>query len=317
MGNKGFDDLDSYATNRQRQLNENARERVEGLIRPGQGVNPNFGVNPGALGDFNLPASNIPSDLDLAKTFVDAAIAKESSKKPQFWTNTKLAFDPKSQFRWRVRIPGFSGIRVGTGNDHAGLEVDDSVQLGIWYAKTIDKPSYAVKNLVEGRYPVDGVLAFPKITATSPELKPITMTLVDPVNPDATRVLAKYLRNGGFQEKTKPDNSTQGYLSTNYPLSNERTQSDFTVGEMYIEQLDSRGNVLERWTLIDPYPIDVNFGKLDYSSDDLVEISVTWGYRTFKVFFAATGNSEEIEYFAEIPAANSLGGGSAGGLPGT
>ena len=239
------------------------------------------------------------------------------AKKTQFWTNTAPVYDPKSQFRWRVRIPGFSGTRVGSTNERIVLEVDDSVQLGIWYAKTINKPSYAVKNLVEGRYPVDGVLAMPKITATSPELKPITMTLVDPVNPDATRVLAKYLKNAGFQEKTKPDNATQGYLSTNYPVSNDETQSDFTVGEMYIEQLDSIGSVLERWTLIDPYPIEVNFGDLNYSSDDLVEISVTWGYRTFKVFFAGTGNSTDVEYFAEIPAANSLGGGGAGGLPGT
>ena len=246
--------------------------------------------------------------------------------KEQFWTNTVPIYDPKSQFRWRVRIPGFAideekgRSQTSTGTGVTGTKIYNSVQFGVWYAKTINKPTYAVKNLVEGRYPVDGVLAYPKIAATSPELKPITMTLVDPVNPDATRTLARYLRNAGFQEKVKPFNSTQGYLSTNYPLSNldsEAAMRGTAIGEMYIEQLDSIGSVLERWTLIDPYPIEVNFGDLNYSSDDLVEISVTWGYRTFKVFFAEQPGREEVEYFAEIPAANSLGGGSAGGLPGT
>tara|TARA_R100000951_G_scaffold11752_2_gene9626 strand:+ start:5002 stop:5931 length:930 start_codon:yes stop_codon:yes gene_type:complete len=309
MAGEGYDDLPSYRTTRQRLIDEDSRtterqNRTERLA--------------------SLQASNdrLLAEIAAEDEFGDKRFFGRATK-AQFWTNTAPIYDPKSQFRWRVRIPGFSADLGNARNDGlfslADAAVDDSVQLGIWYAKTIDKPSYAVKNLVEGRYPVDGVLAFPKITATSPELKPITMTLVDPVNPDATRVLAQYLRNGGFQEKTKPANSTQGYLSTNYPLSSDGSAAAFTVGEMYIEQLDSIGSVLERWTLIDPYPIEVNFGKLDYSSDDLVEISVTWGYRTFKVFFAGQpgANREEAEYFAEIPAANSLGGGGAGGLPGT
>ena len=101
----------------------------------------------------------------------------------------------------------------------------------------------------------------PKITATSPVLKPITMTLVDPVNPDATRILAKYLRNAGFQEKTKPDNATQGYLSTNYPVSNDETQSDFTVGEMYIDLIKEEFTI--PYYIIKNGPIINN--KYDYS----------------------------------------------------
>jgi hypothetical protein len=250
-----------------------------------------------------------------------AAVATE--QKYNFWTSPATV-DPKSQFRWRVIIPGMSlQDNTGEGFQDGSKEGDDGT---IWYAKTINKPTFAVKNMVEGRYPVDGVLAMPKLTATSPELKPITMTLIDPVYPNATRKLIRYLRRSGFQdnnmktEAEKLGGATKSYLATNYPGPEAK------FGEMYIEQLSSSPNlegsrlrppVLERWTLIDPYPIEVNFGDLNYSSDDLVEISVTWGYRTFKVFFPEFGGEPQREYFAEIPAANSLGGGAAGGLPGT
>tara|TARA_R100000234_G_scaffold32639_1_gene19194 strand:- start:381 stop:1325 length:945 start_codon:yes stop_codon:yes gene_type:complete len=269
-------------------------------------------------------AFGLPSDEELvADALLSSAKATTKAKdKAHFWTTPSvfLDFDPKSQFRWRVRIPGLNLKDTSASPDEVDVVrrsiLADASGDTVWYAKTIDKPTYAVKNMVDGRYPVDGVLATPKITATSPELKPVTMTLVDPVSPGSTRALARYLRNAGFQEKAKPDNATRAYLGTNYPSALPGGPEP-THGEMYIEQLDARGVILERWTLIDPYPIEVNFGKLDYSSDNLVEISVTWGYRTFKVFFPAIGDEPEMEYFAEIPAANSLGGGAAGGLPGT
>ena len=41
-------------------------------------------------------------------------------------------------------------------------------------------------------------------------------------------------------------------------------------------------------------------GWLDYSSEDLVEISVTWGYKTFTVEFPAIGNEQPYKYFRDV-----------------
>jgi len=39
---------------------------------------------------------------------------------------------------------------------------------------------------------------------------------------------------------------------------------------------------------------------LDYSSDDLVEITVTWKYQTFTCGFPAIGNEQPYEYFQDV-----------------
>ena len=267
------------------------------------------------------------SNIDARDAAREAADLAKSSPH-QFWTAGQAfrgGYDPKSQFRWRVVIPGFNLEDNGSDGFGDGPRTGGDTEGFVWYAKTINKPTFAVKNMVEGRYPVDGVLATPKLTATSPELKPITMTLIDPVYPNATRKLLRFLRRSGFQDNSMKSAAAQAGGPTKSYLSVNKLGPESSFGEMYIEQIsaypgdefEGGPDVLERWTLIDPYPIDVNFGDLNYSSDDLVEISVTWGYRTFKVFFPTIGEEPEAEYFKDIPAANSLGGGSAGGLPGT
>jgi hypothetical protein len=45
-----------------------------------------------------------------------------------------------------------------------------------------------------------------------------------------------------------------------------------------IQQIDSEGTQIEKWTLINPWIKSIKFGDLDYSSDELVEISLTISY---------------------------------------
>ena len=259
-----------------------------------------------------------------------------------FWTKPSRLYDPKSKFRWRVIIPGMGledapGTTGGLAGFNDSYPDKDSIIGNVWYAKTIEKPSFSVKNKTEGRYITDGVIAKPQLTVTTPTFKPITMTLIDPVYPNATRKLIRYLRRGGFQETTALNvannvfgGSTDSYLKTNRPVGAEAItgQLNFkpspnTYGEMYIEQLNAnqlatsniladRPSVLERWTLVDPYPLEVNFGTLDYSSDDLVEITVVWGFRTIKVFFPTIGSEEEYTYFKDVPVGENTGGGGPG-----
>lgn len=60
--------------------------------------------------------------------------------------------------------------------------------------------------------------------------------------------------------------------------------TDGMVKEQYknqvfkIEKLNARGEVIETWKLINPFIKSVKYSDLDYSSDDLVEITLTVAY---------------------------------------
>lgn len=55
------------------------------------------------------------------------------------------------------------------------------------------------------------------------------------------------------------------------------------LGNFTIQQLDDEGVALETWTLKNAFIKSVNFGQLDYSSDELVklELVISYDYATF------------------------------------
>jgi len=59
-------------------------------------------------------------------------------------------------------------------------------------------------------------------------------------------------------------------------LSKEKLSS--AIGEITIQQLNESDDVVDAWTLYNAFPIEINYGELDYSSDETVEVSVTWKY---------------------------------------
>ena len=216
------------------------------------------------------------------------------AKGHNFWTRPLNTYDPKTQFRFMIEIPGMGledARREGQENQNGDAFADEGVDNMLWYVKSCDKPGYNLKNLTEGHYSSDAVPAEPQVLTTSPNFKSISMTFVDPVYPNVTRKLARILRRGGFQENLayniaeRRGGGTKSYIDT--------------IEYVKIHQLDAQGRFIETWTLVDAYPIEVDWGKLDYSSNDLVEISVTWGFKTFKVEFPAIGNELAYEYFSE------------------
>jgi hypothetical protein len=75
-----------------------------------------------------------------------------------------------------------------------------------------------------------------------------------------------------------------GYIYPNYPtiteyvdgISKSKTEAYFDA--ISINQLDESGNVLEEWRLRGAILKSVNFGNLDYSSEDLVSVELTITY---------------------------------------
>jgi hypothetical protein len=43
--------------------------------------------------------------------------------------------------------------------------------------------------------------------------------------------------------------------------------------------------------LVDAFPVTIDFGSLDYGSDDFVTITITWEYRSFDVYMGTPGDT--------------------------
>ena len=50
------------------------------------------------------------------------------------------------------------------------------------------------------------------------------------------------------------------------------------IGRAFIRQLDAEGNIRETWELHNTWIKSIDFGSLDYTSDELVEITLQLRY---------------------------------------
>ena len=222
----------------------------------------------------------------------------------QFWTQQAGAGihtrPPKAQFRFKVVVPGMALEDARTAEDpnrrgspDQGFQDENDGQGGlVWYCKSVDKPGIDIDDDNKDHYQTFGVKAESKPRVTSPQYKPINMTIIDPYYPNAARKIARLFRRAGLN-----DSKVQAALNPNGNNPNAYGKAFIRdVGEVQIHQLDEKGNSIEIWTLHGAYPDKVDFGKLDYSSNDLVEISLTFYYTRFTVEFPNIGNEEYFKY---------------------
>jgi len=190
---------------------------------------------------------------------------------------------------------------LGTkGSDNpADDDFNDDVITGdeiVWYAKSVDKPKVTIAKLGEGFIPLGKLVSEMQPYPDIPEFSAVSMVLVDPSYPNATRKLIRWLRRTGYNDNTA-DQARKGVYG---PVKGDAFLK--TIGDVKIEQLDVDGSTLETWWLVDAFPQEIDFGKLDYSSNDLVEITINWAYTTIRVDFDAHGAEEAFEYYKDIPA---------------
>jgi len=169
-----------------------------------------------------------------------------------FWTQPQR--DPKRAYRWLVVFPNMPNGAT-------------------WYAKKVKKPKINVSK-TEHAY-LNHTFKYPgRVTWDD-----VTVTLVDPVSPDAAQHLAATIQGSGYiVPKTFNDVTT---------ISKARAV-EMIGGQVLIIQIDesitedgaplSGGRAVEIWTLRNPWIMDVDFGELDYESDDLTNIELTLAY---------------------------------------
>ena len=149
------------------------------------------------------------------------------------------AVEPTRQFRFKVIVGGDTW----------------------WWVKSINKPSFTISSnarTVAGTqyvYP-DGAV----------EWNNITMVMVD--TGGQTRKIYDILRDMGWGP---PESGAPG-------VSKRSTKDAIGDGIMEIHQLNSQGEVIEKWKLHNPWLYYVNFGDLNYASDELVSVEVSIAY---------------------------------------
>jgi hypothetical protein len=151
-------------------------------------------------------------------------------------------------------------------------------------AKSVTKPSFQVGSATHSF--LNHNFNFPgRVT-----WQDVTLTLVDPINPDATYSFYRMLTESGY---TLPDNvAVDGTVTDGSTISkNSMTK---TLKDMRIATLDEEGKTIEHWTLNNCLFTSVNFDQLDYSSEELLNITVTVKYD-----WATLKKSSSQEYTSE------------------
>lgn len=159
-----------------------------------------------------------------------------------FWN--KATLEPKRKFRWLLYWTGVPQFII----------------------KSVKKPSYSVAT-TQHQY-LNYEFYYPgRVT-----WQDITITLVDPVQPDSTASLYRMLENSGY---VIPSKYEQGIARTV-----SKSQMVSALGnEIALVQLDSGGtNEIEKWIIKNPLITSVDFDTVDYSSDEMLNISVTIKY---------------------------------------
>jgi hypothetical protein len=163
-----------------------------------------------------------------------------------FW-NDQEKFETKRAFRW-----------VAVFNNIAS-----------WTIKSVSKPSLSVSE-TSHRF-MNHTYYYPGRV----EWSTIDLSLVDPLNPDATKTILHMIEASGY-------NPNIGINSKYKTVS--KTKATSALNDLRIRQLDAEGKDVEIWTLKHPWVKDVKFGNLSYDSDDLIDINITIRFDWCKVW---------------------------------
>ena len=155
-----------------------------------------------------------------------------------FWTEASL--EPKRNFRFKINNPAATW----------------------WFAKSIDKPSFEVSNseyqLINHKFKYPGIVTW----------KNIQVTLMD---------FAKGGPNGGVQ--LEKELSVIGYTRPNKTPMKGISKGNSAVTDLQIQHLAADGTtIVDAWILKGAFIISATYNKLEYSSDDLSEITLEIAY---------------------------------------
>ena len=161
----------------------------------------------------------------------------------RFWTSK--ASQPKRSYRFLLSIEGAGGREMS------------------WLVTQVKKPSATVGE-VSHKY-LNHTFYYPGRV----EWDTVNVTLVDPVSPNAAGLMANILKESGY---VVPGNET---------VTDSITKKDATgaLGKVRIMQYDNNDeNIVEEWVLNGAFITNIDWGELNYESDDLTNCTITIRY---------------------------------------
>ena len=166
-----------------------------------------------------------------------------------FWNSHESA--PMRNYRWQLQIKGMTA---------EGSDI-------VWWAKTVNVPSWDM-NEVEHDY-FDNKYYFPgRVT-----WQDVEVTLVDPVSPSCVELTNKMLEGSGYNiAKSKTE------VKQTISKAKAADPAGSGVGLFVLTLYNAEGVAKESWTLNNAFVKAAKYGDMDYSNDDLRQISLTIKY---------------------------------------
>ena len=155
-----------------------------------------------------------------------------------FWSDVNT--EPKRAYRWVLYLGGIPQ----------------------WMCKKVSKPSFTVSE-TEHVY-LNHKFWYPGRV----EWNTVSVTLADPVTPDAAVTMMSIIDGAGYKLP----------LNANSTTTISKKAAVDALLRVAIHQIDENGKPIERWDLVNAWVKDVKFGELDYTSDDMVDIELEIRY---------------------------------------
>lgn len=166
-----------------------------------------------------------------------------------FWADPTA--EPKRKYRWLLLL-------------------GDGLQIPQWICKKVSQPKFEISEH-EHKY-INHTFYYPgRIT-----WEPVSVTLADPVHPDATKHMRNMLASSGYVLPTSPaiTDSISKYRAT----QQTGKVALRLLGRAGDNPTDTTGNAIGEWTLKNPWIKSVEFSELDYESDELIDLTLSLRY---------------------------------------
>ena len=142
-----------------------------------------------------------------------------------------------------------------------------------YLAKTVTKPSYTIgeseHKFLGNTYYYPGAVTWDAVTCT----------IVNAVDPDGNAILFNALYQSGYVDPSQQE--TFFSLGANVgPQAGtpNKANSLGALGNVLIRELNGEGGIIGTWQLNNPWLTSVKFGDLDYSTEDLLNIEMSFRY---------------------------------------
>jgi len=162
-----------------------------------------------------------------------------------FWSDPST--EPKRSFKYKLTLSG-----MGAGN----------ALMPSWIIKKVSRPTFKVTEVAHSF--LDKKFYFPGKV----DWDPVTCTVAEPVTPNATKELYRYLVGSGynFPNGAPPD------ITTDYSTI---AKARAIIKTAEIDQLASDGTVIERWTLNNAFVTNTTLTGMDYDTDAIMSFDLT------------------------------------------